>query len=249
MPDWISDDARNFVSSCLRRRPDERPSAEDLLAHPFVAAAANAAEEVPALQYEGYWSQDDDGDDAETDPDVTSSPRKSLDAVGRGMRHLGLEDDETRGGGSVREGSVREGSVREEASEREASEREASERGSAEGSPREELRGEPVRPREEPVRPARARVVVDWREEVEALRERFGEDDDDEEGAGTGVGETGVDSGRDRANSARLARGGFWNRRRDATARRARRRARRRSRPVPRGDARRVYGGRRREGN
>ena len=40
MPDWISDDARNFVSSCLRRRPDERPSAEDLLAHPFVAAAA-----------------------------------------------------------------------------------------------------------------------------------------------------------------------------------------------------------------
>ena len=97
MPDWISDDARNFVSSCLRRRPDERPSAEDLLAHPFVAAAANAAEEVPALQYEGYWSQDDDGDDAETDPDVTS-----LDAVGRGMRHLGLEDDETRGGGGVR---------------------------------------------------------------------------------------------------------------------------------------------------
>ena len=132
MPDWISDDARNFVSSCLRARPDERPSAEDLLAHPFVAAAANAAEEVPALQYEGYWSQDDDGDDAETDPDVTS-----LDAVGRGMRHLGLEDDETRGGGrSEREASEREASEREaserEASEREASEREASERGASE---------------------------------------------------------------------------------------------------------------------
>ena len=187
MPDWISDDARNFVSSCLRRRPDERPSAEDLLAHPFVAAAANAAEEVPALQYEGYWSQDDDGDDAETDPDVTS-----LDAVGRGMRHLGLEDDESRGGGgSVREGSVREGSVREDAAPR--------------GSPREE----PVRPREEPVRPARARVVVDWREEVEALRERFGEDDDDEEGAGTGVGETGVDSGEGSCELGAFGAGGL----------------------------------------
>ena len=209
MPDWISDDARNFVSSCLRRRPDERPSAEDLLAHPFVAAAANAAEEVPALQYEGYWSQDDDGDDAETDPDVTS-----LDAVGRGMRHLGLEDDESRGGGgSVREGSVREGSVR-EGSVREGSVREGSVREDAapRGSPREEPvrpREEPVRPREEPVRPARARVVVDWREEVEALRERFGEDDDDEEGAGTGVGETGVDSGEGSCELGAFGAGGL----------------------------------------
>ena len=137
MPDWISDDARNFVSSCLRRRPDERPSAEDLLAHPFVAAAANAAEEVPALQYEGYWSQDDDGDDAETDPDDVHAVGRGIVDLGPRMTALGggaseREASEGSVGGSVREGSVREGSVR-EGSVREGASREEPRRGESPG--------------------------------------------------------------------------------------------------------------------
>lgn len=202
MPEWISDDARDLVSSCLRRDPDERPSAADLLAHPFVAAAANAAEEVPALQYEGYWSQDDDDGDGDardpgTDPDRTSSPRGSggnggdLDAVGGGMRHLALEDDENGATGAhARRGSVGGGSG-----------------GGGGGSVREKATP-PGSPRE-PVRPARARVVGDWRDEVEALRGRFGGDDDDEEGAGTGVGETGFEPGEGSCDFGAFGAGGL----------------------------------------
>ena len=36
LPSHFSDDARDFVNRCLSRNADERPTADDLLRHPFL---------------------------------------------------------------------------------------------------------------------------------------------------------------------------------------------------------------------
>ena len=40
MPDTISDQLRSFLHLCFQRNPEQRPSAEELLAHPFVSSVA-----------------------------------------------------------------------------------------------------------------------------------------------------------------------------------------------------------------
>ncbi|KAL0905629.1 hypothetical protein M5K25_024064 [Dendrobium thyrsiflorum] len=44
MPEWASEEAKDFVWKCFRRDPKERWTAEQLLSHPFVAEAENADE-------------------------------------------------------------------------------------------------------------------------------------------------------------------------------------------------------------
>ncbi|XP_008784479.2 mitogen-activated protein kinase kinase kinase 18-like [Phoenix dactylifera] len=41
LPSWISDEGKDFLDRCLRRDPNERWTAEQLLKHPFVASSAN----------------------------------------------------------------------------------------------------------------------------------------------------------------------------------------------------------------
>lgn len=36
IPEFLSEDAKNFLESCLQREPQRRPTAAQLLEHPFV---------------------------------------------------------------------------------------------------------------------------------------------------------------------------------------------------------------------
>jgi mitogen-activated protein kinase kinase kinase len=58
IPSFLSPDASEFVLLCLQRDPESRPAADRLLTHAF-ASSSTSEVEVPALQYEGYWSQED----------------------------------------------------------------------------------------------------------------------------------------------------------------------------------------------
>ena len=63
VPEQLSPAASEFVLMCLQRDPDARPDSEALLVHPFVVNA-QVDVEVPALRYEGYWSDEFDEDDS-----------------------------------------------------------------------------------------------------------------------------------------------------------------------------------------
>ncbi|KAJ1284966.1 hypothetical protein BS78_03G245200 [Paspalum vaginatum] len=83
VPEWLSPDAKDFLSRCFQRRAAARPAAAQLLAHPFVAAAAardfgfpakeeqeqeqGQGQEFPSpnttLLHDAFWDSDDDDDD------------------------------------------------------------------------------------------------------------------------------------------------------------------------------------------
>ena len=49
IPPHLSDEANDFIRSCLQRNPENRPCADELLKRPFVSSASST--DVPALRY------------------------------------------------------------------------------------------------------------------------------------------------------------------------------------------------------
>ncbi len=163
----VSADARSFVDACTRRDPTMRPTAEALLTHPFVTSGARGgggdAGDVPALQYEGYWSDDDDDGGGGGDGGERGTLGKPPVEGARGRR-----------GGASAGGRV--------PPSREASARTVGSASSV--RVRDDARGDYTDEDES------LGGAADWREEAEALRRRFEnlDDGEDDEEAGAGAG-------------------------------------------------------------
>ncbi|KAI9185634.1 hypothetical protein LWI28_009002 [Acer negundo] len=54
IPGWLSEEARDFVSKCLKRDPEERLTAEELLQHPFLVDQQEEEEEFDFEKVEGF---------------------------------------------------------------------------------------------------------------------------------------------------------------------------------------------------
>lgn len=62
IPDHLSNDAKNFIRLCLQRNPTVRPTAAQLLEHPFLrvhsprVASTSMHKDVPPRPYDGSSS-------------------------------------------------------------------------------------------------------------------------------------------------------------------------------------------------
>lgn len=48
IPDYLSDMCKDFVMQCLQRNPQHRPTAAQLLEHPFVKSTSPLARHIPS---------------------------------------------------------------------------------------------------------------------------------------------------------------------------------------------------------
>ncbi|CAN6336929.1 unnamed protein product [Urochloa humidicola] len=82
VPRWMSAEARDFVGRCLARRAGDRPTAAELLEHPFLASAGGGCEAAAAAAGKwvspkstldaAFWESDSDDEDHDMFSDSTA---------------------------------------------------------------------------------------------------------------------------------------------------------------------------------
>ncbi|XP_039803599.1 mitogen-activated protein kinase kinase kinase 17-like [Panicum virgatum] len=78
VPRWLSAEARDFVDRCLARRPGDRPTAAQLLEHPFLASADAAKGEwvSPKSTLDAaFWESDSDDEDQDASSSQSTAER------------------------------------------------------------------------------------------------------------------------------------------------------------------------------
>ncbi|GMI75530.1 EMBRYO DEFECTIVE 71, MAP KINASE KINASE KINASE 4, YODA [Hibiscus trionum] len=80
IPDYLSDEGKDFVRQCLQRNPQNRPTAVQLLGHPFVKYAAPLERPIP------------DAEPSNPTPGVTNG-MKTL-GIGQARNYFSLESDQ-----------------------------------------------------------------------------------------------------------------------------------------------------------
>ncbi|GJM93448.1 hypothetical protein PR202_ga10006 [Eleusine coracana subsp. coracana] len=91
VPAWLSAEAKHFLACCFARNPRDRPTAAQLLEHPFLASAGCGAvkvEEVSSAKWvspkstldAALWESDTD-DDEEEDVDISENPAQRIKAL------------------------------------------------------------------------------------------------------------------------------------------------------------------------
>ncbi|KAG8483048.1 hypothetical protein CXB51_021983 [Gossypium anomalum] len=80
IPDYLSDEGKDFVRQCLQRNPQHRPTAVQLLGHPFVKYAAHLERPIP------------DAEPPDPTPGVTSGV-KTL-GIGQARNYSSLESEQ-----------------------------------------------------------------------------------------------------------------------------------------------------------
>ncbi|KAK3161668.1 hypothetical protein QOZ80_1BG0079960 [Eleusine coracana subsp. coracana] len=91
VPAWMSPEAKNFLLVCLARNAGDRPTAEQLLQHPFLASASsNGAQPVikqestsprSTLNDAAFWESDDDDSDDEEDAALSESAVERISSL------------------------------------------------------------------------------------------------------------------------------------------------------------------------
>ncbi|CAL4974544.1 unnamed protein product [Urochloa decumbens] len=87
LPPWLSPEAKDFLRVCLERNPRRRPTAEQVLDHPFIVSAEPAkhfwASPTSTLDT-AFWESDDEDDEVEASESAAgrisslASPRSAL---------------------------------------------------------------------------------------------------------------------------------------------------------------------------
>ncbi|KAK3165181.1 hypothetical protein QOZ80_1AG0029960 [Eleusine coracana subsp. coracana] len=98
VPIWMSPEAKHFLACCFARNASDRPTAEQLLQHPFLASAYSDGAELVVIKHDwasprstlndaAFWESDDDDSDEE-DAALSESAVERISSLARSCSAL-----------------------------------------------------------------------------------------------------------------------------------------------------------------
>ncbi|KAL1890513.1 Serine/threonine-protein kinase PAK 6 [Sporothrix stenoceras] len=84
---------KDFIEVCLRRDPKERPTARDLLRHPFIRRAKKTSYLTELIERHSRWAATHKGSGDEDDDDYDDRDRNTHTQQGQGQGHGGVAVD------------------------------------------------------------------------------------------------------------------------------------------------------------